>query len=424
MAKRRRKKLIRLPKFRRKAKSAKGYDEIGFFSKRKRSASQRRTASKRSSNIIKNRVIALLAAVAVFIFSSYLLISLSHPVGAVEYFKTIFSTSGSSGGYEIDIEGGKPQYTISGNDVYFIVTDSTVNCYNTDGKVIFEKNHSYSKPVVRKSETRYLFYDQGEPELTVATYSDNLYSAKFDHGIICADISDSGYFAVATKADGYDSSVSVFNKKNKKVFEWFSSDETITSVSLLKNGKTLAVSTVKVESGNFVSHVYIFKYDSATPIMQRAYSDKIVYQLVESKNSGFFAVLDNKIEFLNFKKETAITHESEYSVNLIKQFKDRTIALRSVAANQNHCVVEIFNRKGKLVSSFEVDNNITDFSYKSGRLYLLGQSNVYKYNIKGKLLEVADVNYDALFVEVISDSSVACIRSSVIEKCVLKKAED
>ena len=55
-----------------------------------------------------------------------------------------------------------------------------------------------------------------------------------------------------------------------------------------------------------------------------------------------------------------MTHESEYSVNLVKQFGDKTIALRSVAANQDHGIVEIYGRKGKLVSSFEVDNNITE----------------------------------------------------------------
>ncbi len=421
MPKKRRKKLIRLPKLNSKTNSEKRYERIGFSTGRRKS-SRKRTAKR--TNIIKNRIIALVSAAALFLVVVFVATSLSHPVGVVEYFKTVFTTGGSGQGYEIDIEGGKPQYTISQDDIYFVVNDSSVNCYNTNGKIIFERNHSYAKPVVKQSETRYLLYDQGEPELTVSTYSDKLYSVKFGHGIICADISDSGYFAVAAKADGYDSSVSVYNKKNKKMFEWFSSDETITSVSLLKNGKTLAVSTVKVENGNFVSHVYVFNYKSATPLMQRTYPDKIIYNLIESKNSGFFVVLDNKIEFLNFRKETAITHESEYSVNLVKQFGDKTIALRSVAANQDHGIVEIYSRKGKLVSSFEVDNNITDFSYKSGKLYLLGHSNIFKYNTKGKLLAIADVNYDALFVEVISDNSIACIRSSVVEKCVLKKAED
>ncbi len=414
-----RKKLkIKLPKFGKALNSNRNYDEIEFSKKRKNSSAARRRAM-----MFRNRIIAILAVFLLFLFSAYLILNFSHPVGVFEYLKYSVLSAGSGEGYNINIEGGKPIYTVSDGKVYYVVTDSTVNCYNTSGKVIFEQPHSFGNPVIKKSETRYLLYDQGEPELSVCTLSGGLYSHVFDHGIICADISNSGYFAVATKVEGYDSSVSVFNKKNEKVFEWFSSNETVNAVSLSENGKTVSVATVKVESGNFVSNVYVFKYKSATPVMQKTYSDQVVYQLLENDNRGFFAVFANKVEFLNPKKGSTVTHESEYSVSLVKQYGNRTIVVRTVAANQDNSVIEILNKKGEIVSSFEVDTHAIDIAYKSGKIYLLGRTGVYKYNVKGKLLSVAETNYDTLFIEVISDNSVACIRSSIIEKTNLSKVE-
>lgn len=347
-----------------------------------------------------------------------------HPVGIFEYFSYLSKTSGQGEGYNIDIAGGKPYYTLNNNNIYLVVNDSSVNAYNLAGKTIFERPHSFSKPVIKFGDTRYILYGQGEKELSVNTVDETLYSLSFDGGVLCADISQSGVFAVASKAEGYDSSVAVFDKKNKKIYEWFSSDETISSVKLSKNGKNLAVATIKVEDGSFVSSLYVLKFDSANSISKRVYKDDVIYSLTTPSSNIFCIATSSSVSFLNFRNDTDTTYTEDYTVSAIKEYNARTVVVRSLAENQEESLVEVFSPNAKKILSFIVPTSVTDCSYKSGNLYLMDNSKIYKYNSKGKLTAEADIKFDSLYIEAISNNDVALIRNSVVEKCNLARVGD
>lgn len=365
-----------------------------------------------------------LLSFCVILFAVYLIVLSVHPVGVIEYLKSEYTSLGSGDGYDIDIHDGKPTYTVSDDDKYVVVSSNYVNCYNRNGKVIFETNHSLSEPVVKLSDTRYLLYGQGERALEINSFSENLYLQNFESGIITAAISDSGVFAVATKAEGYSSGVTVFNKKNEKIYEWFSSDETVNGLSISSNGKTIAVSTVKVSGGKFLSSFYVLKFNSANAVYKKTYTDDIIYQIIPVSSSTYSVVLSNNIEFVNYKKEDAKSNLSDYSISMVKKAEGKIIVVRTVAANQDESIVEVYKLNGKLSSSFKVKSHINDISYKANKIYLLGLHNIYKYNTKGELLAEAKSDYDALFIEAVSANNVACVRNSSIDKCELTKTEE
>ena len=399
-------------------RKAKKYDVVDFNGKN--SERKRRKLGKRFT-VIRNRIILIASVVALLAISSYFIMSILHPVGVFEYLGHNLKISGNGEGYDIDVSGGSPINIVDENKIYFAVTDRSVNCYNTKGKILFENQHLFKQPVLKTAETRYVLYGQGETELHIGNVSGTLHTVSFEHGIICAYISDSGHYAVATKTEGYESSVAVFDKNNKKVYEWFLSDEIVNGVCLTPNGKTLAVSTIKAEKGSSVSAFYVLKYDQASPVMSKNYSDEFVYGLKSTSNTTFCAVFSNRLEFINYKKQSVSSHESEYSVSMVKQVGNRLIAVRTVAANHDDSLIEIYNKKGELISSFKADSYVSDVSYKSGKIYLLGISKAYKYDIRGKLIASSDVGYDTTFIEVIADNKLACVRNSTIEKHELKK---
>ena len=364
-----------------------------------------------------------------FIFAFVLIITYSilyllHPVGVIEYISGVYTSFGNSGGYDIELEGGQVQNVISANNKNFVLTDTMLSCYNKSGKTVFQTAHNYSNPVVKVGDTRYILYEQGEKEISLCSLNKTVYKHSFNNGIICADVSHSGGYAVATKAEGYDSSVSVFNKNNKKIYEWFSSDETVNAVALSKNGKRLAVATLKVESGKFVSSIYVFKFNSANPILKLNYTDDVVYDLRAVSGSYFCAAFKNNVQFINYKSNKVKDNLSEYSVSMVKQVSNRVVAIRTVAANQDESLAEIYTSSGKLISSFKINSYVTDFSYKSGSLYILGLSEVFLYNNDGKLLRSEGVGYDTRYIDAISANKVACVRSSVIEKTTISNAEE
>ena len=383
---------------------------FGYKGKRKKTSPKTRNKHK-----IKNGYFAI-PAILIVIFAVYLIILSAHPVGVIEYLKTEYISMGTGNGYNIDIHDGKPIYNLSADKKYVVVSSNYVNCYNIDGKLIFEKSHSLSQPVVKLSETRYLLYSQGESALQINSFSKQLFVQNFSSGIITADISDSGFFAVATESEGYNSSVCVFNKDNEKVYEWFSPDETINALSLSDNGNILAVSTLKVSNGKFISNFYVLNYKSADPVYKKTYEDDVVYQIYPTNNNIFAAVFSNNVEFINYRKGTEASHKSDYSISLVKHIQDKLIVLRSIAASQDECMIEIYNSVGKLKSSFKVDSYITDVSYHSNRVYMLGLHDVFKYNLKGDLILKNKSDYDVMFIESISANSIALIKSSSIDK--------
>ncbi len=386
-----------------------------------------KTASHRNRQRTRKQsrfIIVLVAVLCCIIVLPAVILTVLHPVGIFEYFSYLSRTSGQGDGYSIDITGGKPYYALSNDNTYLLVNDSSVNAYNLAGKIIFERPHSFSKPVVKFGDTRYILYGQGEKELSVNTVDETLYSLSFDGGVLCADISQSGVFAVATKTEGYDSSVAVFDKKNKKIYEWFSSDETINSVKLSKNGKNLAVATIKVEDGSFVSSLYVLEYNSANPISKRVYNDDVIYSLTTPSSNIFCVATSSTVSFLNFKKDTDTSFSDNYGVSLVKDYKGRTVVVRSLAENQEESLVQVYSPSAKQLLSFIVSTSVTDCSYKSGNLYLLDNSKIYKYNSKGKLVAEADIEFDSLYIEAISNNDVALIRNSVVEKCNLARVGD
>ncbi len=395
------------------------YDAIGFNDNAPTTV--RRKKSRKHKSLIPAFVLALLFFVLAV---SYFITLALHPAGVFEYISSSYASVGSGSGYPVNISGGKPRYTVGQGDKYFLVAGNTVNCYSDSGKIIAERTHAYSDAVVKAADTRYIIYGQGEKELSVNTYSKELYLCNFSGGIIDACISDSGRFAVATNADGYDSSVAVFSKNNKKIYEWFSADETVNSVALSPSGKALAVSTVKVENGKFISSFYVLKFKSADPLMKKVYTDQVIYRIYPSSENCFSAVFANNIEFLNYNKNTVVSHQSEYSVSMVKKVGNKFVAIRTVAANQDESIVEIYKSNGKLISSFNVNSQVVDFSYSSGKIYVLGISEIFKFGQKGNLLSKGNAEYDSLFIESLSDNTVALIRSSVIEKYTLTKTGD
>lgn len=392
------------------------YDAIEFNAKPTKNKKSRR----------KKSIIPYLALVAVclILVLTVIITSLIHPIGVIEYISSKYNSIGYSKGYDVVLTGGKPIYTVGDSDKYFVVSASSVTCFNINGKTICEDSHSFSSPVVKASETRYLLYGQGERTLYVNNLSKNLYTVNFSEGITCAALSDSGVFAVASKSEGYSSSVTVFNKNNQKIFEWFSSNESVNGLSVSKNGKTVAVSTLMVVDGKYLSSFYVFNFNAADPIYKKTYTDEVIYQILSTNNNVYCAVLSDSVDFIDYRDATIVSNKSDYSVNIVKNINGTVAVVRTVAANQDESLIEIYKPNGKLKSAFKVDKNITDLSYNNKKVYLLGLHEIYKYNLKGELESKANANFDFLFIEAISENSVACIKNSSIDKLTLTDTEE
>ena len=362
-------------------------------------------------------------SVIITLICIYLIVCVLHPVGLVEYLTHCYARIGSGKGYEVSISGGETLNALQKSNYYYILSENNVEAYNNSGRNIFNVGHGFSRPVLKTGDTRYLVYSQGEKVLKVYTFNGLNRTYNLDNNILTANISKSGAVAIATKTEGYESKVAVYNKNNKKLYEWYSTDETVTSVCLNDSGKRLAVATVKVVNGAFVSKIYVLKFNSANPVKTYEYNGEIIYNIENSAGNNIYAVFENRIEFINILSARKKENSSDYSLNIAKKIGNNIVTVNSLDANKSESNVFVYSLSGGLKANFKVSGEISDISIKNGRLHILTDSGIIATDKTGKILSKSQCSFDVKNIVALSDKSVAGISNTLINKYVYENAE-
>lgn len=386
----------------------------------KNRANIRKSKPTRPKNIsfLKIRGFAISAAVFIFVVAVYLITYLLHPVGVLEYFSNSVSAIGT-GSYPISLHGGEPLQVNKNSNVYLVLSETNIEVFNNSGKTVLSSQHGFLQPVLKSSDVRFLVYDQGGKDLKLFNNNGTLLSKKYDNEIITANLSKNGTYAVATRADGYQSQIVVTDKNENKIFEWYCADETINSVALSENGKTLILSALKVKNGAFKTKVYVLNYNSAEPIYSFEYDDVVMSIETSGSNKAVLAFGD-KLEFINLKNGQKTASTSNYKINLFKRFGSYILTCSSLAANKNEIEVSIYKFDGRLISSFKFRAEIEDASYYRGKFYILSDSSLYQLSDEGKILMSSECSFDTKKIIPSSSDSVIGISYSKINKYQFK----
>ena len=233
------------------------------------------------------------------------------PAGIIESLQTVTAVIGS-GGYPVAIDGTETLNCIKKEMFYYVLTDKSINAFSNNGKEIFSSIHGFEVPILETSKTRALVFDQGKNEVQIYNLSKLKTKLTTEAEIITAGISDSGVYAVVTQSEKYASSVSVYNKNDKLIYEWFSSEYTVNNVAISPNGRKIVVSAFNAVSGKYISKINVLTYDSATPVFSETFDNTIVYDIDTTHQSGFSVLTSNGVEFIKWSKYTKTEYKNDY----------------------------------------------------------------------------------------------------------------
>lgn len=381
---------------------------------------------KKRLNVIKGnklrrirKVRIFLATVAVVLVAT-LALSFILPVGIFENINNFISVLGN-GTYPFDLYGTQTLNAVSSGNYYYVLTDTNVNVRSNNGKEILTISHGFEKPVIKVTSTRTLVFDQGGNNLFVANLQKKTGEKTFSDTILNAAISRSGTYAVAYNADNYASVVSVFDKNNKLLYEWYSAEETVNNVALSPNGKKLAISTITASGGKLKSKLYVFKYDSANPVYTLDLGEELVYSLDSSIGSGFAVVLKNGFKFVNWSKYESVDYSTDLQISYFKSNSNIMVAVSALASNKGDNKVAVFNKKGKLISEFDYNGIISDIQISNKHIYCMSETLVSIYSKEGELLRTAECEFGAVRMAILSAYSVAVIRNDGVSQLEIKK---
>lgn len=357
----------------------------------------------------------VLTAVAVVLVAFVLLLEVIFPAGIIQTLSNTVATIGA-GNFPIAVTGSETLDVVPFNNYFFHLTDTHISAYSTGGKTLFSLSHGYEKPVLAVSNGKVLLYNQGGEEASIYDLKGLKHTVKTKQEIICADISDSGCYAITTYSDSYAAAVSVYNKRNKVVYEWYSAEDVINNVAISASGKKIAVSTFNSTSGTFDSKVNVINFKTATPEYTQKFDNQIIYGLKSSNNSTFCIIKSNGIDYVKWNNHKTQSFSEDYNIYYLRMNKGVNVAVFSRESDKTDNRIVIFSKRGRVKTTVKYNGIINDIQVKGSNIYCINDTEVTVLDFKGNVKHTANYGFGGNGLSVISANVVAVVTDSEIKR--------
>lgn len=355
------------------------------------------------------------SAIAIILLVCVIVIQLLMPAGVIQTLSNSTALIGG-GSYPITMSGTHHYGITVMKQCYFDLSDSHLAAYSNAGKQLFSYAHGLEKPVLVTSAGRVLLYNQGGTELHIFDFRGLKTSLKVEKAIYCATISDSGNFAVATQADKYATAVTVYSKREKVVYEWYSAEDIVNNIALSSSGQKLAVSTFNSESGLLNSKVNILNFKSATPEHTKTYDKTLVLALKNSNRTNLSIINSNGVDYLRWSHKKINEYKSDYSISLFKVNPSYNVAVFCRENDKTDNQIVIFSKRGVVKKKFQYKGIIKDIEVKGRNVYCMNDSEVFFLDFEGKKQKTVSYGYGGTGLAVLSTDSVAIALNNEIKK--------
>ncbi len=310
--------------------------------------------------------------------------------------RTSLAGIGSGEGFPYSMNGIEITDAVMTNSDLVLVQDDTIKVLDSTAKELSNLTHKYDHPVMSSNSGRILLYDEGGTSFRVQSKTRILYEKELEHMIFTGAMGKDGSVAIATSASGAESMLTVYDDKEDVVFVWKCAKEHIVSCDVSNNGKLFAVSVMGVDNGSVYSKVYIFNKKKTEPKATFEYKDTAISSVQFLSNETVFVLGNNVCEII---KGDEVKQKVDVSVNTPSQLyiSDNNVAVLVLSkySSTTKKIIKVYNKSGAELFSQEIDGLVKSVSTDGKYVAVLTDDNIQIYNTKGKLVGSADVNTDA-----------------------------
>ncbi len=376
---------------------------------------------KHNLNVLKGNKLEIrrrwqrIAAIVLVIILAAVICELSIPAGIVESVTTLVYSFGS-GNYPIDFDSTNTENVVSKGNFYYVLTDNEVMAITKGGKVAFAHNHGFENPVIKTSKTRALVFDQGGTSAIIFKLGGVSSTLSFEKEIINGVIGEDGTYVIVTGADGYVAAVNVYTKRDKLVYQWYSSNDMINNVAVAPNGKKIAISLLSSNVSGFNSKVMILNFKSANAEFTKNYDGEIVYNLSGVSSRGVGVATANTYDFIRWRKYESKQYENEYNLQMLRESNKGTLLLYNRENDKTDNRIVIISKKGVVKHEIKFNGIITDIAYENNHIYCISDTKAYILDMDGKIVRSADCGFGVVRFSVISQKEIVVITDNQISK--------
>lgn len=368
----------------------------------------------------KKKKFKFFTAVAVAVLVVCFVLEMVFPAGLVRTVKNTISVIGS-GSLPIELESTNTIDVKPLGNYYYLLTNTHIYAYSNSGKELINQIHGFENPILEVSRFGALIFDQRETKVMILTISGEETVVDIKKEVISASISDTGTYAVVTESDSYASAVSVYNKKGKNIYEWYSAKDTVNNVAIASNGKKIAVSTFSTSGGEFTSNINVLNFKSATPEYSYKIDNSLVYDISCPATSYFTVASANSIQFIKWSNYERNDYNNDHNLICLRTASHGTVAVWGRESNLNESTVTVFKKNGEKEYEFNFDGIISDIRLFGGHIYCMSDTDIYLLGENGNVLRKASSGFGGVRAVVSGTNNVLIITDNKIEKIKLEQ---
>lgn len=308
------------------------------------------------------------------------------------------------GGFPISIAGSANYIMGDMGENFYLLTDTYLYTYNTEGAELSSKQHGFQNPVCSSNSKRALIYDKNGKDMKVYSKSSELFAKSFDDTIVFAKMGTDERSAVVTTSTRYFNYLYVLNSEGKQIFRWASPDEKIMQVCFGEGDKSVYVSVVGEKGGTLNSSVLRFEIGEVSGETWRASIGNNVSYSLELCSDGVYAVTPSGAYLIDDRTgETKAANSFSGEISGIPKTESvRAMLFRDTASNGE--ILIVYDDVLEAKSAITLDD-LSALEVNDGRLYALYRNMLTVYDASLQVIDAIKLDDEYSDVKVIGDSA-------------------
>lgn len=331
-------------------------------------------------------------------------------------FRTFIAKIGAGPGYPYSLSGiNAVDLSVTNSDIV-LLSDSEVRVIDSTAKEISNIQHNFDHPLMETSSGRILVYDIGGKSFKLHSKTRVLFENQTENIILTAALGHDGSVAVATKASGSESMLTVYDKKHSEAFKWACAKENIVSCDISPNGKFYVASVLGVDNGAVYSKVYIFDKKKTEAVASFEYPGSALTKVRFLGNDNIIVFGNNVCEIIKDNKtQSKIDVSVDTPSRLFVSDEGTAVLVLSKYAGTTQKVVKVIDKAGEEVFTTEVSGMVKSVSADGNYVSILTDSQIFIYDMKGEMTGRADVTSETVGTVVSSKRTYVFSSEGIVE---------
>ncbi len=322
------------------------------------------------------------------------------PEAVLDWAEVRFGDAQVGSGFPVDVEGNSVLAMGEVNQHLVMLTDTSLNFYNSSASRVVTRNHPFSDPTMQTAGRYALITEVGGSRFRLETRRETVLSMELENRKIYAScVLSSGMVGVVTDSasQSYLCEIQVYDRRGKSLFTYQCRKYLLTNISLATNGKGIAAVGTTAEGGMLKSVLLTFNFSDTEPV-EYSGSDLLLYD-VNCYSSGVILAIGDKEMWILPARGNAVEKIPLDGFEPIGYSASPTLSAlvlqRSGSTGDSY--IWTIDGSGTVWKSEKMQGNFRSVSCQSTRILVLTESHVYNFE-KSTLLSEVHTPSDSLLV--------------------------